>query len=186
MDFIVSLAFGISSTAKIFQYQIQTALAGIPGCLNLSDDIIVFGKMQQEHEKALCNVFRRFTEKGLTLNKKKCLFNKANLNFFSYTFSAEGMKSNQKKVQAIKDTSTLKTISELRSFLGFMNYVSRFIKDFTTIAASLWDLTKKSTKWTWTDRHQAAFNHLKETLKSKPIIVYFDPRKATEIVVDAS
>ena len=180
------LAFGISSAAEVFQYQIQTALAGIPGCRNLSDDIIVFGKTQQEHDQALRNVFQRLSEKGLTLNKRKCTFNKANLNFYGYAFSAEGMKADEKKVQAIKETATPKTVSELRSFLGLVNYVSRFIKDFATIAAPLRDLTKKSTKWTWTDQHQAAFDSLKEALTSKSVVAYFDPKKSTEIIVDAS
>ena len=69
MYFIVvdGLAFGISSAAEVFQNQIQTALAGIPGCSNLSDDIIIFGKTQQEHAETLQNVFCRLAEKGLKL-----------------------------------------------------------------------------------------------------------------------
>eukprot|EP00112_Aurelia_sp_Birch-Aquarium-sp1_P006122 Seg1683.10 transcript_id=Seg1683.10/GoldUCD/mRNA.D3Y31 product="Transposon Tf2-3 polyprotein" protein_id=Seg1683.10/GoldUCD/D3Y31 len=97
------------------------------------------------------------------------------------------MKADEKKIQAIKETSTPKTVSELRSFLGLVNYVSRFIKDFATIAAPpLRDLTKKSTKWTWIDQHQAAFDNLKEALTSKSVVAYFDPKKSTEILVDAS
>ena len=68
--------------------------------------------------------------------------NKRNLNFYGYTFSAEGMKADEKRVQAIKETSTPTTVSELRSFLGLVTYVPRFIKDFATIAAPLRDLTK--------------------------------------------
>ena len=113
---------GISSAAGVFQYQVQTALAGIPGCRSLSDNIIIFGKTQQEHKQALCNVCQRLSEKGLTLNKRKCTFNKANLNFYGYTFSAEGMKADEKKVQAIKETLTPKTVSELCSFLGLVNW----------------------------------------------------------------
>ena len=180
------LAFGITSAAEIFQYQIQTALAGIPGCRNLSDDIIVYGKTQQEHDATLRNVFQRLRDKGLTLNRSKCVFNKGNLNFYGYTFSADGMKADDKKLQAIKDAPVPQHVGELRSFLGLVNYVSRFIRDFATIAAPLRDLTKKSTNWTWNSEHQIAFDKLKESLTSKSVVAYFDPQKETEIIVDAS
>ena len=117
------LAFGITSAAEIFQYQIQTALAGIPGCRNLSDNIIVYGKTQQEHDATLRNVFQRLRDKGLTLNRSKCVFNKGNLNFYGYTFSADGMKADDKKLQAIKDAPVPQHVGELRSFLGLVNYV---------------------------------------------------------------
>ena len=81
------LTFGISSAAEIFQYQIQTALAGIPGCRNRCDDILFYGKTQQEHGTALCNVFQKLRDKGLTLNRSKCVFNKSNLNLWIYIFS---------------------------------------------------------------------------------------------------
>ena len=77
------LAFGISSAVEISQYQIQTALASIPGCRNLSDDILVYGKTQLEHDAALRNVFQILRDKGLTLHRSKCAFSKANLNIFS-------------------------------------------------------------------------------------------------------
>ena len=96
------------------------------------------------------------------------------------------MKADGKKLQAINDTPIPQTVSELRSFLGLVNYVSRFIRDFATIAAPLRDLTKKSTKWTWKSEHQIAFEKLKESLTSKNVVAYFDPRNETEILLDAS
>ena len=169
----------------------STALAGIPGCRNLCDDIIVYGKTQQEHDTALRNVFQRLRDKGLTLNRSKCVFN--NLAFYGYTFSADGMKADEKKLHAIKDAPIPQNVGELRSFLALVNYVSRLIRDFATIAAPLRALTKKSTKWTWNSEHQIAFNKLKESsnserisLTSKSGVAYFDPQQETEIVVDAS
>ena len=68
------LNFGTSSAAEIFQYTIQRALDGIDGVLNISDDIILFGKRTAEHDKALEATFQRLSEHGLTLNPEKCVF----------------------------------------------------------------------------------------------------------------
>ena len=66
------LNFGVSSAAEIFQNIICETLAGIPGAINLSDDILVFGKSQEEHDQALEATFKRLRESGLTLNWNKC------------------------------------------------------------------------------------------------------------------
>ena len=180
------LNFGTSSAADIFQHTIQHALEGINGVLNISDDIIIFGKTTAEHDKALKEIFQRLSDKGLTLNPDKCVFDKENLDFFGYTFGPAGMKPDPKKVLAIQDATPPTNTAELRSFLGTVNYVSRFIYDFSTITAPLRALTRHGTKWQWTKQHQHAFDELKRRLTASPTMAYFDPAKDTELVVDAS
>ena len=124
------LNFGTSSAAEIFQHT-MVCLEGINGVLNISDDII-FGKTTAEHDKALKEIFQRLSDKGLTLNPDKCVFDKENLDFFGYTFGPAGMKPDPKKVLAIQDATPPTNTAELRSFLGTVNYVSRFIYDFST------------------------------------------------------
>lgn len=180
------LNFGTSSAAEIFQHTIQQALEGINGVLNISDDLIIFGKTTTEHDLALAQTFQRLHEKGLTLNPGKCVFDKEHLDFFGYTFGPEGMSPDQKKVQAINDATPPENSAALRSFLGTVNYVSRFIHDFSTVTAPLRDLTRQEAKWSWTPDHQHAFNELKRRLTTSPTMAYFDPAKDTEIIVDAS
>ena len=64
------LNFGTSSASEIFQKEIQSLLANIPGSLNISDDVIVFGHTQAEHDEALEAVCRKFSDVNLTLQKK--------------------------------------------------------------------------------------------------------------------
>ena len=78
----IRLIFGLSSASEVFQRIIQQALQGISGVKNISDDVIIFGRTQEEHDQALAAVFQRLREKGLTLNGDKCVFNKHNLAFF--------------------------------------------------------------------------------------------------------
>ena len=86
------LNFGICSAAEVFQYCIQTALAGLPGVRNFSDDIIVYGKTHEEHNANLHKVFERLPKNGLTLNGNKCEFGKSSLEFYGYKFSDKGME----------------------------------------------------------------------------------------------
>ena len=89
---------------------------------------IVYGNSQEQHDR-LTATLRRLQEKGLTLNKQKCEFNKKTLEFFGYIFSENGFSANKKKCETIKNTPAPQNASEVRSFLAMTNYVSRFIPD---------------------------------------------------------
>ena len=77
------LNFGISSAAEIFHNVIRETLEGIDRAINISDDILVFGKTHNEHNRNLWVVFQRLRKKGLTLNKSKCEYSKDKLEFFN-------------------------------------------------------------------------------------------------------
>ncbi|XP_061176120.1 uncharacterized protein K02A2.6-like [Saccostrea echinata] len=138
------LIFGVNSAAEVFQAVIQQTIEGIHGTRNISDDIIVFGKSQEEHDKSLKSLLTRLRERNLTLNKDKCEFNKRKLEFFGFIFSENGISADPKKVEAIKHAENPRNASEMRSFLGMANYCARFIKDFATISQPLRELTKKN------------------------------------------
>ena len=86
------LNFGMCCASEIFQNAIRETLGGISGVLNASDDILVYGKSPEEHDKNLQQVLLRLREKGLTLNKKKCVFGRGNLKYLGYIFSKEGAR----------------------------------------------------------------------------------------------
>ena len=124
------LNFGLTCASEIFQNAIRTSLEGLEGLQNISDDIIVYGNSQEQHDSRLTATLRRLQEKGLTLNKQKCEFNKKTLEFFGYIFSENGFSANKKKCETIKNTPAPQNASEIRSFLAMTNYVSRFIPDY--------------------------------------------------------
>ncbi|CAB4021261.1 Hypothetical predicted protein, partial [Paramuricea clavata] len=130
---------------------------------NIADDLIVWGKSQEEHDRNLEALFQRLDAKGLTLNGDKCEYNQPSLWFYGYSLSKDGLSADPKKVEAIVKTTTTQNVAQLRSFLGLANYCARFIKDFATLSAPLNELTKKSTKWQWTRIAACLFNPAKET-----------------------
>ncbi|XP_060556789.1 uncharacterized protein K02A2.6-like [Ruditapes philippinarum] len=180
------LSFGINSAAEIFQNALSTALEGLNGVRNISDDVIIWAGDQAEHDRRLEAVLKRLEQKNLTLNKSKCEFNKQKLEFFGYIFSKDGMSADPKKIETINKTQPPKTVSEVRSFLAMTNYVSRFIPNYSTIAEPIRRLIKKNAKWAWQNEQDEAFNKLKSILSSDTVMTYFDPNKETQIITDAS
>ena len=135
------LMFGVSAVPEIYQHVIQEVLQGYPRVKNISDDLIIFGKTQQEHDVNLNGVLSRVQDRGLTLNGEKCKFNVPEITFFGYTISAAGIRPTAQSVAAIHNGRKPSNASEFRSFLGLVNYCSRFIPNFSTIAAPLRRLT---------------------------------------------
>ena len=180
------LNFGTNSASEMFQNIISEQIRDIPGTINISDDVIVFGKIQAEHDKALQAVFERFSTAGLSLNKTKCEFNKNSLTFFGFIFSDKGISPDPRKVRAIQDAKPPTSTQGVRSFLGMATYCAKFIQSFSDISQPLRELTKKDVLFFWTKVHGQAFDKIKWLLTSKTIMAYSDQQKETELITDAS
>ena len=81
----------------MFQHCIQTALAGLPGVRNFSDDIIVYSKTHEE--LTFTKSWKAYVKNSLTLNGNKCEFGKSSLEFYGYKFSNKGMEIDPKKAR---------------------------------------------------------------------------------------
>lgn len=88
------LSFGINSAAEIFQNTIRQVLQNINGVINISDDILIYGKTKQDHDVALEQVLETLKQSNLTINKRKCIFSTSRVKFFGYVFSEEGVPAN--------------------------------------------------------------------------------------------
>ena len=92
----------------------------------------------------------------------------------------------EEKVRAIKDAPAPKTLQELRSFLGMLNFYGIFIPNLSTILAPLNVLLRKNTEFTWNTPQQKAFNMAKQCLISAPVVVHYDSEKDIVVSCDAS
>ena len=180
------LNFGVNSAAEVFQHTIQTVLEGIRGAKNISDDIIVYGRSDEDHDRALDETLRKIHSSGLTINKKKCEFKKTKITFYGHVFSADGISPDPNKVKALQEAQEPANKSELRSFLGMAQYSARFIPNFSTLTTPLRSLMKDDTPWKWSEKHAAAFAEVKNALSVDATNAYFSPNKHTTIIVDAS
>ena len=180
------LNFGVNAASEKFQQIIEQTLHGLEGVRNISDDIIVASRSDEEHEQHLRACLQRIKEKGLTLNKKKCKFFQSSINFFGNIFGEHGISPDPKKVNAIQNAPRPTDKHQVKSLLGMANYVQRFIPNLATIVKPIRELTKKDSAFLWNDECEEAFKRLKSNLTSDRVMSYFDQQLETELVVDAS
>ena len=121
------LAMGLSLASDIFEMIIKDMIKGLPGVINIADDLLIFGSTIEEHDKNLLAVLDRCKEIGLTLNPRKFKFKCKMVPFFGNVVSDQGILPDPKKVQSIKNWPSPKSPKELQSFLGAVNYLSKFI-----------------------------------------------------------
>ena len=78
----------------------------------------------------------------------------------------------QRRQKAISDWPTPRTIKDVYSFVGLLNFYCRFIPHFANIAGPLKDLTSSGPAFTWEPKHEEAFSKLKKALVSPPLLDY--------------
>ena len=158
------LFFGISCAPEIHQRIIQQVIGGCEGARNIADDIIIYGTTMEEHDRRLEAVLQCLWEAGLRLNRSKCRFGLPELTFMGYRLNKHGVSATDEKVRAVLNTSEPGTPAEVRSFLGLLNFVGRFLPDMSTVSAPLRDLTKTKMPWKWTSLERDAFEELKRRI----------------------
>lgn len=120
------------------------------------------------------------------LNEPKTVENVDQLDFLGYHLSSEGVRVSDEKLEAVTKFRQPKSAEELRSFLGLVTFVSRYIPDLSTVAQPLNALTRKGTPFQWKEEHQLAFQRLKSGLAKYKTFAFFDPDLETFLVADAS
>jgi len=133
----------------------------VQGTANIADDIIVHGKTTAEHDERLEKVFQTLLKAGLTLNKEKCQFGMTQLEFMGHLISHWGVGPTKSRLEAIREAKEPRSAAEVRSFLGLVNFCSRFIPNMASISEPLRRLTTQNGKFEWKDEQKEAFQKLK-------------------------
>lgn len=120
------------------------------------------------------------------INLKKSEFFKQTIQFLGHTLQISGTSPELAKVKAVQDWPQPFNLTTLRSFLGFIGYYQKFIKNFAFIAEPLTRLLKKEIPFLWETEQQKAFQLLKQCLSSAPILTPPDYSKDFFLETDAS
>ena len=193
-----TMPFGATNAPATFQRLMHDCLGDLNmnWCIVYLDDIIIFSDTKEEHLKRLEAVFQKLSAAGLKLKPSKCFFFREEIEYLGHVVSGKGIATNPKKVEAVAKWSTPKTVYDVRSFLGFVGYYRRFIKDFSKIARPIREVitglenqskrTAKKTFVEWTEAADFAFEHLKKLCISTPILAYPDYKLPFVLHTDSS
>lgn len=180
------LPYGLVSSSEIFQEKMTHLLDDLEGVAVYIDDIICFGKDQQEHDQRLKKLLYKLRSENVKLNKEKCKISISELKYLGHKLSGKGVTADDCKIKAITNMETPKDKKSLERFLGLINYVGKFVQNLSQHTAPLRELLKKSVDFSWSQQHYNAFNKLKDMLVKQPVLQYFDPKKPVVLSVDSS
>ena len=180
------LPFGVSSSPAIFQRVMDSMLKGIPGVCVYLDDILVSGTNDSEHRQRLDRVLEILSSRGLRLCKDKCSFGKTMVQYLGHMIDGNGLHPLNDKIKSISAAPAPKNVTELKSFLGMLQFYSRFLDNLATTIEPLTRLLRKNCVFSWGNSQQQAFNRAKKMLLSHSVLVHFDPSKEIVLSCDAS
>ena len=186
-EYLVML-FGLTNAPATFQKYVNWVLREELDQEGVAymNDILVTRHDQVTHREKVQKILIKLYKARLRAKLAKCQFEVPRVEFLEYVVGKEGVSTDPKKTQAVRDWNPQKTVKQLQAFLGFINFYQKFIRGAVEKSFPLTELTKKDLKWKWEDKYQQAFDKLKEELLRAPLLGYFDPTKRLIIETDAS
>ncbi|XP_055524749.1 uncharacterized protein K02A2.6-like [Wyeomyia smithii] len=163
---------GIKSAPGAFQRIIDSMVAGIPGVKPYLDDIMISGKTKEEHNRSLHEVLERIKTYGFHLKIEKCRFGLSQIKFLGHIIDKDGLRPDPAKTTAISQMPAPTNVSQLRSYLGAINYYGRFVKQMKELRAPMDYLLKQNVKWEWTANCQKSFDKFKMLLTSDLLLTH--------------
>lgn len=179
------LVYGLSSSPGIFQRIMSNLFKDIQNVVVFLDDILIFGD-PSSHLEALKKVLERLSAVGLKIKKEKCNFFAESVKYLGFIINESGISVDTDKVMAIKRMTDPKNVSELRSFLGMVNFYGKFIKNLSYHVDPLYKLLKKNTDWVWGKSEKQAFENIKQMLGNTKTLDHYDESKHLIVTCDAS
>ena len=151
-------------------------MQGLSGVVVYIDDILVTGKTLEEHLCNLDQVMHWLEQAGATLKELKFPFAAPSVEYLGHIIDKNGLHPSKQKLQAIQLAPEPRNITELKSFLGLLNYYAKFLLNLPVIVI-VYRLFQKHAKWEWTEEQLLAFNQAKKLLKSSTLIVHYDSQE---------
>ena len=180
------LPFGVASAPAIFQRTMDQLLNGLTGVRCYLDDIIITGKSTEEHLNHLSQVLEQLQNKGFRLKKDKCHFLQSSVEYLGHVIDTNGLHTTPTKQQAIAEARAPTNTSELRSFLGLVNYYGRFLPNVSTTLHPLNRLLRKGAAWAWSKKCEETFQAIKGMLSSDQVLTHYNPTLPLSLAADAS
>jgi hypothetical protein len=182
------MPFGLTNAPAIFQHLMNDIFWEYMDefVVVYLDDILIFSKDQETHDKHVRLVLATLREHGLYAKLEKCEFDKSLVAFLGYMIFPDGFFMDKSKVKTIQCWATPFSVKDVQRFLGFANFYRQFIKGYSKITTLLITLICKDKPFSWNPTAHAAFDTLKMTFTSTPILIHLDLAKPFIVETNAS
>lgn len=191
----VRLWMGIKSAPSYFQQHMTRVLHGLlyDICEIYIDDIIIYGRTEEEFASNLDKVLRRLREHNLTLNPDKAKIGLTQLEYVGRVINEHGVIMSDEKIRKVVEFPLPRTPHHLKKFLGLVNYFRAHVRDFAITAVPLYEMTEgynepktRSKPLQWTDERIAAFESIKDAIRANPLLHFLDEQLPVSLATDAS
>ena len=162
------MPFGITIAGDIFWWKLDQCFSHLKNVIVIADDIMVVGKSPKEHDLAFTTLLEM------------------EVDFFGETYTIDGCKPAQTEVFAITAMLELSCKNEVQSFIGMINYLSKFSARLSELSEPIRELSEERVLFNWGPEHRGAFNVLKKELVKAPILAYYDPQCRNGLATDNS
>ena len=179
--------YGLTDMPAEFQKAMDYTQIGLENTYCFLDDILIVSKGSlNEHKNYVMKCLQRLDDENLRINLPKCHFGKLEIDWLGYHISQSGISPLESKTAAILALEAPKTLKKLRSFLGSVHYIGKFIPNLAQISHPLRPLLRKSSKFIWTAEHENCFKEIKTRIANATANSHYNPQLETRVKCDES
>ena len=182
------MPFGMSNAPATFQTFMNDIFADMADkfVVVYLDDILIFSKNPRDHEKHVKLVLQRLRDHNLHARLDKTTFHTTSIEYLGFIVTPDGLSMDPEKTKVIREWPIPQTMRDVQSFLGFANFYRRFIDNYSKIVVPLTRLTRKDVPFLWDEAANQAFETLKTSFTTAPVLVHFDPANPIVVECDSS
>jgi hypothetical protein len=182
------MSFGLTNAPAHFMYLMNSVfmLELDKFVMVFIDGILIYSKSEEEHAQHLRVILQRLRDHQLYAKFSKCAFWLKEVPFLRHVIFAEGITVDPIKVQEVLDWKSLKSVTQICSFLRLAGYYHRFIPNFSKIVKPMTQLLEKEAKFKWSPQCEETFLTLKKLLTTAPVLAQPDIKKSFDVYCDAS
>ena len=152
----------------------------------LDDTIVVTRGDRKDHEKKLFDVLKKLENAGFKANEKKSELFQNKIEWLGHEIDEDGIKPNKEKFKTILDLKHPENPKQLKSFLGAIQYLAKFLPRLSERSDKLRKLLKKNTEWKWETEQQNDFEMIKKMLTEEPALAHYAKDKDNIVTTDAN
>ena len=182
------MPFGLKGAPATFQKFVDDVFRPFLGkfAVVYIDDLAIYSNTREEHLQHIKTILQTMRENQIYAKKKKCFFMQTEIPYLGHLVSEKGIRMDPEKIETIKEWPEIKSIKQLRAFLGLMGYYRKFMANFAHVASPLTSLLKKESMNEWKEEHEAAKQNLIKILTEAPLLQSLDYGKPFTVTTDAS